>query len=303
MKKSELKHHVNFLCTMRSIKCPFYHFGCHEVLQSLQLSNHLKYNAAQHYQLKVDFSINKIEKMKLQIESLLKLHDESIAKQTALQKQNESLSLQLTAIRKELKGDHLRNSCSRRPLRKVALGDVDLGRSVDVDMAAISNPEPVQSAHRGQREAPDILLLFGSTKWEETGVFIRRSESHEERVCYTSLRTKCAIRWSSELAAWLIDRRGLATDNEASLIAYQDVPDPGLVTNHWLVYNDDIEQWQEASNYRIHSFNLAEFLFKADHIFAQCSDPKMLRKDVAAQIMGDATTMPQIGRASCRERV
>merc|ERR1719410_187396 len=91
---------------------------------------------------------------------------------------------------------------------------------------------------------PDILFLCGSNKWEESGVFIRRSQLHEDRVCYTSLRTKCAIRWNSELCAWLIDRRGLRSDKEASLIAYDDVIHPALVTSKWLVYNDDIEEWQ-----------------------------------------------------------
>merc|ERR1712130_375650 len=61
MKKKDLLHHSKFLCPLRCIKCPFYHFGCHEVLKSVNLAKHLKFNSAQHYQLKVDHCINKIE--------------------------------------------------------------------------------------------------------------------------------------------------------------------------------------------------------------------------------------------------
>merc|ERR1712130_332060 len=190
MKKKDLLHHSKFLCPLRCIKCPFYHFGCHEVLKSVNLAKHLKFNSAQHYQLKVDHCINKMEKMKIQI-------DASNIKQNMLQQQNESLSKQLIEIKAKLKqNNNLENQM----------------QSVSVTLLS-----------------PDILLLCGSNKWEESGVFIRRSQLHEDRVCYTSLRTKCAIRWNSELVAWLIDRRGLATDNEASLIAYQDVADPGKV--------------------------------------------------------------------------
>merc|ERR1719410_3098187 len=118
---------------------------------------------------------------------------------------------------------------------------------------------------------PDILILCGSNQWEESGVFIRRSQLHEERVCYTSLRAKCAIRWNAELAAWCIDRRGLSTDNEASLIAYDDVCHPGLVTTNWSVYNGDIEEWQQSKNYKIRSYNLAEFILKTDEIY-RCNE-------------------------------
>ena len=110
--------------------------------------------------------------------------------------------------------------------------------------------------------APEVLLLVGSNKWEESGVFVRRSRFHQGRVCYTSLRTNCAIRWNPVLKAWLIDRRGLELDDEASLIAYGNVSHPGLVTSHWWVYNDEIQQWVESENYRIESFNLAEFIFR-----------------------------------------
>ena len=118
---------------------------------------------------------------------------------------------------------------------------------------------------------PDVLILVGTNKWEETGVFIKRSRYHQGRVCYTSLKTKCAIRWNPELSAWLIDRRGLLYDNEASLIAYEDVIHPGLVTANWLVYNDDMEAWVPSENYRIESVNITEFFFKSEQIFADCN--------------------------------
>merc|ERR1712232_1306281 len=184
---------MGFLCPMRSIKCPFYHFGCHQVLKSVNLANHLKYNATQHYQLKVDFCLNKMEKMKIQIEA-------GNRKQTMLQQQNEALSKQLAQIKQKQQ----QQQQQQQPM------------SLDFKQTTSS--------------CPDILILYGSNQWEESGVFIRRSQLHEERVCYTSLRTKCAIRWNAELGAWCIDRRGLSTDNEASLIAYDDVCHPGLVT-------------------------------------------------------------------------
>eukprot|EP01083_Nonionella_stella_P133546 406021_1 len=261
IKKSELNHHVSFLCSLRLIKCPFYHFGCHQVIKSLNLTNHLKYNSAQHYQLKVDDCINKIEKMKLQMESLLKINNDTNLKQNSLQKQNESLTKQLIEMKSKMK---LHQMYNHKPLQPLAMDNSN-------NVNANNNTTTTITAH-----AAEILLLIGSNKWEETGVFIRRSELHQGRVCYTSLRTRCAIRWNSELLAWLIDRRGLASDNEASLIAYQDVAHPGLVTVDWLVYNDDIQDWQQSPNYRIQSYNLAEFIFKADQIFASCSNHKLL---------------------------
>eukprot|EP01084_Bolivina_argentea_P129548 228781_1 len=210
IKKTELNNHISFLCSSRLIKCPFYHFGCNEILKSLNLTNHLKYNSTQHYQLKVDHCINKIEKMKMQIDSLIKV--------------NEKLSKKVYSS--------------------------------------------TQIPHESTNQCPDILFLLGTNKWEESGIFIRRSKLHQNRVCYTSLKTKCAIRWNLQLNAWLIDRRGLSVDNEASLIAYQDVLHPGLITNNWLVYNDDKQQWQESQNYNIKSYNLAEFIFKTDQVFS-----------------------------------
>ncbi|ETO20277.1 hypothetical protein RFI_16942 [Reticulomyxa filosa] len=130
--------------------------------------------------------------------------------------------------------------------------------------------------------APEVLYLIGSNKWEESGIFAKKWKLHqgvysgflfflylykvlsERRVCYASARSKCAIRWNPELQAWLIDRRGLAFDNEASLIAYQDVPHPGLVTTNWLVYNDDLQTWVSADNYRIECFNVLEFLTRVE---------------------------------------
>lgn len=253
--KHAMNHHISFLCAQRSIKCPFYHFGCHAVLKSSSLSAHLKYNAAQHYQLKVDASINKMDKMKLQIESLLRLNDEQSAKHTALEKQ-------LSEMKKELKLQKMYNAQSNGA--SANSNRPSAGKQQENCGPSNNNTEMNSDADKG----PDVLFLFGSTKWEETGVFIRRHQLHEGRVCYTSLRTKCAIRWNQELMAWLIDRRGLATDNEASLIAYQDVAHPGMVTQHWLVYNDDVEEWQQSNDYRIKSYNLAEFIFKADQIFA-----------------------------------
>lgn len=255
MAKSELEQHLTFECAQRAIKCPFYHFGCHQVLQSQHLTQHLKYNAAQHYQLKVDFALNRMEKMKLRIEALLKLSDEAHSERTALRKQNEALSLQLTELRNKLK---MQQMFSHRPLQ-------EFGQLPPAD----ETPQKLKAPPL-RSQAPDVLLLFGATKWEETGVFIRRSQLHEDRVCYTSLRTKCAIRWNRGLRAWLIDRRGLASDDEASLIAYCDVTDPSRVTaGRWLVYNDDAGQWQEAPLYRVRAFNLQEFLFAADHLFAE----------------------------------
>ena len=246
MKKSELQHHSKFLCPMRSIKCPFYHFGCHQVLKSKNLANHLKFNAAQHYQLKVDHCINKMEKMKLQIEA-------SSLKQNALQQQNESLSKQLAQIKQKIKKQQVHSLVNN-----------------DSSKLSVS--------------APDILLLCGSNQWEESGVFIRRSKLHEDRVCYTSLRTKCAIRWNSELCAWCIDRRGLSSDNEASLIAYDDVFHPGLVTSNWSVYHGDIEEWQQSKNYKIKSYNLAEFILKTEQIFASHSNDNDNDDDESADV-------------------
>merc|ERR1712232_559182 len=136
---------MGFLCPMRSIKCPFYHFGCHQVLKSVNLANHLKYNATQHYQLKVDFCINKMEKMKIQIEA-------SNMKQNMLQQQNEALSKRLAQIKKK-------QQQQQQPV---------LSSSISIGVTS-----------------PDILVLCGSNQWEESGVFIRRSQLHEERVCYT----------------------------------------------------------------------------------------------------------------------
>ena len=264
IKKSELRHHISFLCPLREIKCPFYHFGCHEIIKSVNLTNHLKYNAAQHYQLKVDHCINKMEKMKLQIENNQK-------RQNQLIKQNESLTKQLNEIIKMNKQKN--NNIDNKNEQNESLTK-PLNNNKTIDINNIDN-----NNNNNNNNAPDILFLFGSNKWEETGVFIRRSHLHENRVCYTSLRTKCAIRWNLQLNAWLIDRRGLANDNEASLIAYQNCKHPGLVNTKWLVYNDDIEEWQQSINYKIKSYNLAEFIFKVDQIFANCSNHNLLNID------------------------
>merc|ERR1712087_24931 len=199
--KNAMNHHISFLCAMRSIKCPFYHFGCHQVIKSQSLSQHLKYNAAQHYQLKVDASINKLDKMKLQIESLLKLNDDQDTKHRALEKQ-------VSEMKKELKLQKMYNA-NNQGQHKPGIG-------------ATEEQQPAKMhAQDKEGKGPDVLFLFGSTKWEETGVFIRRHQLHEERVCYTSLRTKCAIRWNQELMAWLIDRRGLATNTKPQCIKNQ----------------------------------------------------------------------------------
>jgi len=283
IKKSELRHHISFLCSLREIKCPFYHFGCHEIIKSLNLTNHLKYNAAQHYQLKVDHCLNKMEKMKLQIENYQK-------KTKSINKQNESLTKQLKEIIINQNNEkNKKKSNSKKKKNKHKKQNESLTNSYNNDdddnessHSVISSTSTSSSApslppiannmmninNNNNNNSPDILFLFGTNKWEETGVFIRRFQLHENRVCYTSLRTKCAIRWNSSLNAWLIDRRGLANDNEASLIAYQNVKHPGLVNTKWLVYNDDIEQWQQSTNYKIKSYNLAEFIFKIDQIFA-----------------------------------
>lgn len=261
--KNSMHHHISFLCEQRSTKCPFYHFGCHAVLKSSALSAHLKFNAAQHYQLKVDASINKLDKMTLQMESLLRLNDEQSAKHSALEKQ-------VIEMKKELKLQKMYNANNGNANDRNAAQQSRDGKQQENCGPSNTRMGGIDEANRVGK-GPDVLFLFGSTKWEETGVFIRRHQLHEGRVCYTSLRTKCAIRWNQELMAWLIDRRGLAKDNEASLIAYQDVAHPGLVTQHWLVYNDDVEEWQQSNDYRIKSYNLAEFIFKADQIFAGCA--------------------------------
>jgi len=112
--------------------------------------------------------------------------------------------------------------------------------------------------------------LIGSNKWEESGVFAKQWKLHQGRVCYISARTKCTIRWNPNLGAWLIDRRGLAFDNEASLIAYQDVAHPGLITTNWSVYNGDLHAWVNANNFRIECFNAFEFLIRSGQIMNTC---------------------------------
>lgn len=239
--ETSVEEHLEFWCPKRKIQCPFFSYGCTLVIEAGHLNSHLKYNSQQHFQQKIDYSINKMEKMKIQMKSMLTMIEETKYNQILNNKKIEQLQILMQS------------------------------QSPNMNVNA-SNAVQAMIAGASIVQAPDILFLIGSNKWEETGVFIRRSILHEKRVCYTSFRTRCAIRWNSDLNAWLIDRRGLAKDNEASLIAYQDVIHPGLV-NHmsWLVYNDDIQEWEQSKNYSIQSFNLAEFLFKADQIFASVS--------------------------------
>eukprot|EP00485_Elphidium_margaritaceum_P023946 CAMPEP_0202712458 /NCGR_PEP_ID=MMETSP1385-20130828/40478_1 /ASSEMBLY_ACC=CAM_ASM_000861 /TAXON_ID=933848 /ORGANISM="Elphidium margaritaceum" /LENGTH=250 /DNA_ID=CAMNT_0049372501 /DNA_START=1061 /DNA_END=1813 /DNA_ORIENTATION=+ len=211
--------------------------------------------------------------MRLQMEQQRK-------EQTQLIKQNESLTQQLQQTQLQHRSNvqsHVQNESLTNFDLNLTTEQQPTPPSVTANSAqSVSAPSANTAAASAAVVAPDILFLFGSNKWEETGVFIRRSQLHEDRVCYTSLRTKCAIRWNSQINAWLIDRRGLATDNEASLIAYQNVSHPGLVTTKWLVYNDDIEEWQQSASYKIRSYNLAEFIFKIDQIFATYSSPQNL---------------------------
>ncbi|ETO25137.1 TRAF-type zinc finger-containing protein [Reticulomyxa filosa] len=230
--EEELSHHMESSCPDRLVKCPYYEFGCVESVKYQHLSQHLKYNAVTHNTMKIDDTSAKVEALQSQNKKFRKVYIELTSHYETLQKAVESMIYSNKEINEDMK-------------KEIS----DLRKTISQNHVSLS---PI----------PDVLLLVGSNKWEESGIFIKRWKLHQD------------------LEAWLIDRRGLAFDNEASLIAYQDVAHPGLVTTNWLVYNGDTQQWLTAEKYRIECFTMLEFMTRPEELMGACDPTPMAHVDM-----------------------